>query len=104
MVANTNLTTHPIGESPIAQFITYRQCAHTVSNTVRNIGVSPSGKAQDFDSCIPLVRVQPPQPYGEVILMVRKQFAKLLVAGKRCVSSSLTLAASNLIAIIRYLK
>ena len=26
------------------------------------IGVSPSGKAQDFDSCIPLVRIQLPQP------------------------------------------
>ena len=25
-------------------------------------GVSPSGKAQDFDSCIPLVRIQLPQP------------------------------------------
>ena len=25
-------------------------------------GVSPSGKALDFDSSIPLVRIQPPQP------------------------------------------
>ena len=27
-------------------------------------GVSPSGKAQDFDSCITLVRIQPLQPCG----------------------------------------
>ncbi len=27
-----------------------------------NIGVSPSGKAQDFDSCIPMVRIHLPQP------------------------------------------
>ena len=26
------------------------------------IGLSPSGKAQDFDSCISLVRIQVPQP------------------------------------------
>ena len=25
-------------------------------------GVSPSGKAQDFDSCIPIVRIYLPQP------------------------------------------
>ena len=44
------------------------------------------GKARDFDSrkslpVRPLVRVQPPQPYGEVILMVRNLFAKQAVAG-----------------------
>lgn len=27
------------------------------------VGVSPSGKAQDFDSCIPVVRIHPPQPF-----------------------------------------
>ena len=26
------------------------------------VGLSPSGKAQDFDSCISLVRIQVPQP------------------------------------------
>ena len=27
--------------------------------------MSPSGKAQDFDSCIPMVRTHPPQPDAE---------------------------------------
>lgn len=38
------------------------------------IGVSPSGKAQDFDSCIPVVRIHPPQPflfYGELLRGMR---------------------------------
>lgn len=33
-----------------------------LSRSVVNIGVSPSGKATDFDSVITLVRSQPPQP------------------------------------------
>ena len=33
-----------------------------ISRTKGKTGVSPSGKAQDFDSCIPLVRIQLPQP------------------------------------------
>ena len=32
----------------------------TVTDSENN-GVSPSGKAQDFESCITLVRIQPPQ-------------------------------------------
>ena len=31
------------------------------------IGVSPSGKAQDFDSCIPMVRIHLPQPCTETV-------------------------------------
>ena len=34
---------------------------------VNNIGVSPSGKAQDFDSCIPMVRIHLPQPCTETV-------------------------------------
>ena len=35
-----------------------------------NIGLSPSGKAQDFDSCITLVRIQLAQLKVEVHLLM----------------------------------
>ena len=46
------------------------------SSTIFFIGVQPSGKATDFDSVIPLVRIQVPQPivleklYGPLAQMV----------------------------------
>lgn len=101
VVANTNPAIAPKGESPLARLQKkMRVWCLTVSTPALQAGSTDSisvarskilrcrqvGKARDFDSrkslpVRPLVRVQPPQPYGEVILMVRKQFAKLLVAG-----------------------
>ena len=42
-------------------------CLFFISKIVKrpNIGLSPSGKATDFDSVIPLVRIQPAQPNGK---------------------------------------
>ena len=42
-------------------FICYNVLA--VEMRLLNIGVSPSGKAEDSDSSIPWVQILPPQPY-----------------------------------------
>ena len=52
-----------------------------------NIGVSPSGKAQDFDSCIPMVRIHLPQPiYWGLAQLVARQTLTLMVKGSNPLS------------------
>ena len=47
-------------------FAAFRESNNGQFNRIKkrlvNIGALPSGKAQDFDSCIPMVRIHPPQP------------------------------------------
>ena len=43
------------------------------------IGSSPSGKAQDFDSCISLVQIQYSQPYEGIVQTVEQETFNLCV-------------------------
>ena len=61
-VVSSSLTTHPIFKLQV---------------TI--IGVQPSGKAQDFDSCISQVRILPPQPNLKKIKNLLNYIAKCLI-------------------------